>query len=64
MPNEGTTDELKGRVKEAAGDLSGDQELQREGEADQASGKLKRKVGEAIDRVRDALTGKGDDTKR
>ena len=45
------TDEAKGRVKEAAGNLTGDKDLKNEGKADKASGKLK----EGIDKVRDAL---------
>jgi uncharacterized protein YjbJ (UPF0337 family) len=46
-------DDLKGRVKEAAGDLSGDKDLQREGKVDQASGAVKDKVGDAADKVKD-----------
>ena len=34
-------DEAKGRAKEAAGDLTGDKGLQREGKADQAGDKAK-----------------------
>ena len=34
-------DDLKGRVKEAAGDLTDDKDLQREGKVDQASGAVK-----------------------
>ena len=34
-------DETKGRVKEAAGDLTGDKDLKREGKADQTAGKAK-----------------------
>jgi len=45
------TDEAKGRVKEAAGKLTGDKDLQNEGKVDKASGKLK----EGVDKVRDAL---------
>jgi uncharacterized protein YjbJ (UPF0337 family) len=45
------TDEAKGRVKEAAGNLTGDKDLKDEGKTDKASGKLK----EGIDKVRDAL---------
>jgi uncharacterized protein YjbJ (UPF0337 family) len=47
-------DEAKGRVKEAAGDLTGDDDLKREGKADRASGKIKG----AIDDVKDKITGK------
>ncbi len=48
-----STDKAKGRAKEAAGDLTGDDELQREGKADQASGKIKG----AVDSAKDKLTG-------
>lgn len=52
----GKTDELKGRVKEAAGALTGDKKLKREGKADQVGGKLKQKVGKVVEKVKDALT--------
>ena len=48
-------DDAKGRVKEAAGDLTGDEDLQREGKVDQAGGKLKDGVEKATDKVKDAL---------
>ena len=51
----GKSDEAKGRVKEAAGALTGDKKLKREGKADQAAGKIKQKVGKVIDKVKDAL---------
>lgn len=47
------TDDLKGRSKEAAGDLTNDDDLKREGKMDQAEGKAK----DAIDSVRDKLSG-------
>ena len=43
------------RIKEAAGDLTGDKDLEREGKVDQASGSVKDKVGDAADSVKDAL---------
>ena len=49
------TDDVKGRVKEAAGDLTGDKDLEREGKVDQASATVKDKVGDAVDKVKDAL---------
>jgi len=52
---DGTADEAKGRVKEAAGDLSGDNELKREGKVDRATGTVKDKVGDASDKVKDAV---------
>ncbi len=45
------TDDLKGRVKEAAGDLTDDDDLQREGQVDQGKGKVK----DAVDNVADKL---------
>jgi uncharacterized protein YjbJ (UPF0337 family) len=52
----GKSDELKGRVKEAAGALAGDKKLTREGKADQVVGKIKQKVEKVVDKVKDALT--------
>ena len=46
---------LGGRVKEAAGDLTGDKDLQREGKVDQASGDVKEKIGDASDKVKDVV---------
>jgi len=46
------TDDLKGRAKEAAGALTGDDDLKREGQTDQAAGKVKdvvRSVGEKVE---------------
>jgi uncharacterized protein YjbJ (UPF0337 family) len=52
----GKSDELKGRVKEAAGALTGDKKLKRQGKTDQAVGKIKQKVEKVIDKVKDALS--------
>ncbi len=49
------TDDAKGKVKEAAGSLSGDDSLKREGKVDQASGTVKDKVGGAADKVKDTI---------
>ena len=48
-------DEQKGRLKEAAGDLTDNDELKKEGKVDQAEGKVKEKVDEAADAVKDRL---------
>ena len=48
-------DEAQGRVKEAAGDLTGDKDLQREGKIDQASGKAKDAVDKAGDKAKEAV---------
>lgn len=47
------TDDLKGRVKEAGGDLTGDKDLKREGKVDKASGKAK----DGLDKVTDGVKG-------
>ena len=52
----GKSDVLKGRVKEAAGALTGNKKLKREGKADQAVGKIKQKVEKAIDKVKETLS--------
>lgn len=48
-------DDAKGRVKEAAGNLTGDDDLKREGKVDQAAGTVKDKTGDAVDKVKDTL---------
>jgi uncharacterized protein YjbJ (UPF0337 family) len=48
-------DDAKGRVKEAAGDLTGDDDLKREGKVDQAGGKAKEGVEKITDKIKDAL---------
>jgi uncharacterized protein YjbJ (UPF0337 family) len=53
--SDGTTDEAKGRVKEAAGDLTGDQDLKDEGKVDRASGKVKDAVGGIADKAKGLL---------
>ena len=52
----GKSDQLKGRVKEAAGALTGNKKLKREGKADQAVGKIKQKVEKVIDKVKETLS--------
>jgi uncharacterized protein YjbJ (UPF0337 family) len=44
----GTTDTIKGRVKEAVGVVTHDQHLKNEGRVDQAVGKVKKTVGKVI----------------
>jgi uncharacterized protein YjbJ (UPF0337 family) len=52
VPN---TDEAKGRIKEAAGDLTDNKDLQRQGKVDQASGKAKDAIDKASDKAKDAV---------
>ena len=53
--DDGNLDEAKGRVKEAAGDITDDDSLKTEGKVDKASGSVKDKVGDAADKVKDAV---------
>ena len=53
------TDDLKGRAKEAAGDLTDNADLKREGKADRAGGKAK----DAIDKVEEKAKDVVDDVK-
>lgn len=46
-------DEAKGRLKEAAGDVTGDEDLEREGKVDKAVGAVKDAVDKAADKVKD-----------
>ena len=48
-------DDLKGRAKEAAGDLTGNDDLEREGKADQAGASIKDKVNKVADAVKDKV---------
>jgi uncharacterized protein YjbJ (UPF0337 family) len=61
---DGTTDDMKGRATEVAGDLTDNDDLKREGQADRASGKLKDtiedvkdKAEDMVDKVKDKLHG-------
>ena len=47
----GKSDELKGRVKEAAGALTGNAKLKRKGLADQVIGSVKQMVEDTIEMV-------------
>ena len=53
----GTTDKIKGRVKEAAGVLTDDQRLKDEGRLDQKVGKIKQIIESAVDKAKDAIKG-------
>lgn len=51
----GKADEAKGRVKEAAGALTDNDQLRREGKIDQAAGKVKQAAEKTVDKVKDAI---------
>ncbi len=51
----GEKDEITGRIKQAAGDLTDNEELKEEGERDELAGKLKDAVDDVGDKVRDGI---------
>lgn len=51
----GKADELKGRVKEAAGAIMDDDQMRREGKVDQAAGKVKQAAEEVIEKAKDVV---------
>lgn len=50
-----STDEAKGRLKEAAGDLTDDKDLKREGKIDEAEGKMKQAADKVADKAKETL---------
>jgi uncharacterized protein YjbJ (UPF0337 family) len=45
-------EELKGRMKEAAGDLTGDKDLKKQGKADQRSAAAKKTIDDVADKMK------------
>jgi uncharacterized protein YjbJ (UPF0337 family) len=54
MANE-RIDDLKGRAKEAAGDITNDDDLKREGKVDRGAANVKDKINDAVDKVKDKV---------
>jgi uncharacterized protein YjbJ (UPF0337 family) len=59
---DGKKEQIKGKIKQAAGDLADDEQLHDEGVADEAAGNVqegfgrgRRKVGEAIEDLGDSI---------
>ena len=50
---EGAAKNIGGKIKEAAGKVTGDSKLQAEGKADQVEGKVQNTVGGVKDRLRE-----------
>jgi uncharacterized protein YjbJ (UPF0337 family) len=48
----GETDQAKGRIKKAIGELTGDDNLKREGDIDKASGKIKEATEKVAEKAR------------
>jgi len=60
MKDAPNSDEIKGRIKQAAGDLTDNDDLKAEGEVDEAAGKAKGfvdKIADKADGAIDKLTG-------
>ena len=53
---EGKVDQVKGKVKQAIGDISGNEDLKAEGKRDEASGKAQEAVGEIRHKAGDAIS--------
>ena len=51
----GKTDVVKGRIKEAAGALTGNDKLREEGKTDQAVGEVKQTVQKVVDTVKKSV---------
>ena len=51
-------EDMKGRLKEGVGDVTGDKDLKREGKMDQASAATKKTIEEAADKVKDVIDPK------
>ena len=51
----GKTDVVKGRIREAAGALTGNDKLREEGKADQAVGEVKQTAQKVVDKVKKAV---------
>jgi uncharacterized protein YjbJ (UPF0337 family) len=48
-------DEAKGRMKEAAGDLTDDDDMKREGKADRMGATVKEKADQVVDKAKDII---------
>jgi uncharacterized protein YjbJ (UPF0337 family) len=48
-------DQAKGRVKQAVGDLTDNEDLKKEGKADENAGKVKEFLGDAKDKADDLI---------
>ena len=61
---EGKADQVKGQVKQAVGDLTGNDKLKAEGKVDETVGKAKTAVGAAQEKVDAAIKSVGKAVKR
>ncbi len=61
---EGKAEALKGKVKQAAGDLTDNDRLRNEGEADEIAGDTQDAIGRGRRKVGEAIEGVGDSIKK
>ena len=61
---DGKTDQVKGRMKQAWGDVTNDERLHDEGVADEAAGSVQEGFGRARRKVGEAIKDLGDNIKR
>jgi uncharacterized protein YjbJ (UPF0337 family) len=61
---EGKGEQLKGKIKQAAGDLTDDERLHGEGVADEAAGNVQEGFGTARRKVGEAIEGLGETLKK
>jgi uncharacterized protein YjbJ (UPF0337 family) len=59
----GTTDQIKGRIEEAAGVLTNDDQLKRQGKLDQMVGKVKETAAKIAEKVKDKVEKTADSMK-
>ena len=60
----GKSDQVKGKLKQAAGDLTDDERLHDEGVADEAAGDVQEGFGRGRRKVGEAIEDIGEDLKR
>ena len=59
MSNDGKQDQVAGKFKKGAGDLTGDDEMKNEGRAQETKGSAKEKLEDAKDSISGAVKGMG-----
>lgn len=59
VSNDGKQDQVAGKFKKGAGDLTGDEEMRNEGRTQEKKGSAKEKLENAKDRVSGAVKGVG-----
>jgi uncharacterized protein YjbJ (UPF0337 family) len=60
----GKAEQIKGRAKQAIGDLSGNKNLKAEGATDHRAGEVKAKVGKLEEKLDDAIDKVKDDVRK